>query len=42
MKEFDLKKYLSKYKNTNVDFFDSPVIMVTPLFWHGTKVAFIA
>jgi len=37
MKEFDLKKYLSKYKNTNIDFFRFPGNYGDSLIWHGTK-----
>jgi exopolysaccharide biosynthesis predicted pyruvyltransferase EpsI len=37
MKEFDLKKYLSKYKNTNVDFFRFPGNYGDSFIWHGTK-----
>ncbi|MEK7088615.1 MAG: polysaccharide pyruvyl transferase family protein [Patescibacteria group bacterium] len=37
MKEFDLKKYLSKYKNTNVDFLRFPGNYGDSLIWHGTK-----
>ncbi len=37
MKEFDLEKYLSKYKNTSVDFFRFPGNYGDSLIWHGTK-----
>lgn len=37
MKELNLKKYLSKYKNTNVDFFRFPGNYGDSLIWHGTK-----
>ena len=37
MKEFDLRKYLSKYKNTSVDFFRFPGNYGDSLIWHGTK-----
>ena len=37
MKKFDLKKYLSKYKNTSVDFFRFPGNYGDSLIWHGTK-----
>lgn len=37
MKEFDLKKYLDKYKNTRVDFFRFPGNYGDSLIWHGTK-----
>ena len=37
MEEFDLKKYLSKYKNTKVDFFRFPGNYGDSLIWHGTK-----
>jgi len=37
MKEFDLKKYLSKYKNTDIDFFRFPGNYGDSLIWHGTK-----
>ena len=37
MKEFDLKKYLSKYKNNSVDFFRFPGNYGDSLIWHGTK-----
>lgn len=37
MKEFDLNKYLSKYKHTNVDFFRFPGNYGDSLIWHGTK-----
>jgi len=37
MEEFDLKKYLSKYKNTAVDFFRFPGNYGDSLVWHGTK-----
>lgn len=38
MEEFDLKKYLDKYKNTSVDFFRFPGNYGDSLIWHGTKV----
>lgn len=37
MKEFDLKKYLSKYEDTTVDFFRFPGNYGDSLIWHGTK-----
>ncbi len=37
MKEFNLKKYLSKYKNTSIDFFRFPGNYGDSLVWHGTK-----
>jgi exopolysaccharide biosynthesis predicted pyruvyltransferase EpsI len=37
MKELDLKKYLAKYKNTNVDFYRFPGNYGDSLIWHGTK-----
>lgn len=37
MKEIDLKKYLSKYKNTSIDFFRFPGNYGDSLIWHGTK-----
>lgn len=37
MKEFDLKEYLSKYKNTTVDFYRFPGNYGDSLIWHGTK-----
>ncbi len=37
MKEFDLRKYLDKYKNTKVDFFRFPGNYGDSLIWHGTK-----
>jgi exopolysaccharide biosynthesis predicted pyruvyltransferase EpsI len=37
MKESDPKKYLSKYKDTNVDFFRFPGNYGDSLIWHGTK-----
>ncbi len=37
MKELDLKEYLSKYKNTSVDFFRFPGNYGDSLIWHGTK-----
>jgi len=37
MKELDLKKYLSKYKNITVDFFRFPGNYGDSLIWHGTK-----
>lgn len=37
MKEFDLKKFLSKFKNTSVDFFRFPGNYGDSLIWHGTK-----
>lgn len=37
MKELDLKKYLSKYENTSVDFFRFPGNYGDSLIWHGTK-----
>ncbi len=36
MKELDLKEYLSKYKNTAVDFFRFPGNYGDSLIWHGT------
>lgn len=41
MKEFDLEKYLEKYKNTNVDFYRFPGNYGDSLIWHGTKVLLI-
>ncbi len=38
MKEFDLEKYLSKYKNTSVDFFRFPGNYGDSLIWYGTKI----
>jgi len=38
MKEFDLRKYLDKYKNTSVDFFRFPGNYGDSLIWHGTKI----
>lgn len=38
MEEFDLKKYLDKYKNTSVDFFRFPGNYGDSLIWHGTKI----
>jgi len=37
MEELDLKKYLSKYKDSNVDFFRFPGNYGDSLIWHGTK-----
>ncbi|MDO8572481.1 MAG: polysaccharide pyruvyl transferase family protein [bacterium] len=37
MKEFDLKKYLSRYEYTDVDFFRFPGNYGDSLIWHGTK-----
>ncbi len=37
MKEFDLKKYIRKYKNANVDFLRFPGNYGDSLIWHGTK-----
>jgi len=37
MKEIDLKKYLNKYKNTNIDLFRFPGNYGDSLIWHGTK-----
>lgn len=37
MKEFDLKKFLSKFKNNSVDFFRFPGNYGDSLIWHGTK-----
>lgn len=38
MKEIDLKKYLNKYKNTNIDLFRFPGNYGDSLIWHGTKI----
>ena len=38
MKEVDLEKYLSPYKNTHVDFFRFPGNYGDSLIWHGTKI----
>jgi len=38
MREIDLKKYLNKYKNTNIDFFRFPGNYGDSLIWHGTKI----
>jgi len=38
MEELDLKKYLSKYKNSAVDFFRFPGNYGDSLIWHGTKI----
>lgn len=38
MEEFDLKKYLSKYKDMSVDFFRFPGNYGDSLIWHGTKI----
>lgn len=37
MIEFDLKEYLSRYKNTSIDFFRFPGNYGDSLIWHGTK-----
>ncbi len=37
MKEFDLKKYLARYKNSNIDFFRFPGNYGDSFIWHGTK-----
>ncbi|MFC1678206.1 polysaccharide pyruvyl transferase family protein [Patescibacteria group bacterium] len=37
MQEYNLKKYLNKYKNTKVDFFRFPRNYGDSLIWHGTK-----
>jgi exopolysaccharide biosynthesis predicted pyruvyltransferase EpsI len=37
MKELDLRVYLSKYKDTSVDFFRFPGNYGDSLIWHGTK-----
>lgn len=37
MKELDIKEYLSKYKNTSVDFFRFSGNYGDSLIWHGTK-----
>ena len=37
MKEFNLRNYLEKYKNTKVDFFRFPGNYGDSLIWHGTK-----
>lgn len=36
MEEFDLKKYLVRYKNTNVDFYRFPGNYGDSFIWHGT------
>lgn len=38
MEEFDLKKYLDKYKDTSIDFFRFPGNYGDSLIWHGTKI----
>lgn len=38
MEEFDLKKFLEKYKNTKVDFYRFPGNYGDSLIWHGTKI----
>jgi len=38
MEEFDLRKYLDKYKNISVDFFRFPGNYGDSLIWHGTKI----
>ena len=38
MKEVDLKKFLEKYRNTQVDFYRFPGNYGDSLIWHGTKV----
>jgi len=42
MKEFDLEKYLSKYKNTSIDFFRFPGNYGDSLIWHGTKILLLS
>jgi len=37
MKEFDLREYLGKYKDTRIDFFRFPGNYGDSLIWHGTK-----
>ncbi len=37
MKELDLKKYLSKYRNTKIDFFRFSGNYGDSFIWHGTK-----
>lgn len=38
MEEFDLKKFLEKYRNTKVDFYRFPGNYGDSLIWHGTKI----
>ncbi len=38
MEEFDLRKFLKKYRNTKVDFYRFPGNYGDSLIWHGTKV----
>jgi exopolysaccharide biosynthesis predicted pyruvyltransferase EpsI len=42
MKEFDLEKYLSKYKNTIIDFFRFPGNYGDSLIWHRTKILLLS
>ena len=42
MREFDLRKYLDKYKNTKVDFFRFPGNYGDSLIWHGTKILLLS
>lgn len=37
MEEVDLRKFLEKYRNTNVDFYRFPGNYGDSLIWHGTK-----
>lgn len=38
MEEFDLKKFLQKYRDTGVDFYRFPGNYGDSLIWHGTKI----
>ncbi|MCC7004953.1 polysaccharide pyruvyl transferase family protein [Candidatus Nomurabacteria bacterium] len=38
MEEFDLKKFLEKYRNAKVDFYRFPGNYGDSLIWHGTKI----
>jgi len=38
MEEVDLKKFLEKYRNTEVDFYRFPGNYGDSLIWHGTKI----
>jgi hypothetical protein len=42
LKEFDLEKYLSKYKNTSIDFFRFPGNYGDSIIWHGTKILLLS